>query len=175
MGLAEGEVRYGFESALDGLMDMRNWNPDVLGAERGSLGEYLFARTPRLSVYKLFTRDGFEVHCIPWLRDKEIDFELVNHKDMEFKHWKPSSMKLVFRIPQLHTFIQMTIENGDEADLQLIRFAHHLAEAFVEDLHNKLNVQKEHGVSVKGFYEYACKRMQDGEEVFLPKVYDLET
>jgi len=44
----------------------------------------------------------------------------------------------------------------------------------VDDLCTKLNVQKVHGVSVRGFFDYAEKKMKNGEPVYLPQVYKFE-
>ncbi len=134
LGLAEGMFRYGFENSLDLVMSKRNWNPKTLGGSDGELGSFVFEKSPRLSIYKVFTHRGFEIHCIPWLRNHEIDQEIVNHPDMEFKHWIPGTMKCLFRIAQLHTFVQSYFDVGDEADLELIKYAHNITEDFVEDL-----------------------------------------
>lgn len=174
LGMAEGMYKYGFENSLDILLDKKNWNLAVLGGRESKVGEIECENMPRLSVYKLFTPSGFEVHCIPWLKDKEFEREMHNVPEMEFKVWNPSLMKVVFRISQLHKFIIFNFEHGDEADLELIKYAHNITEAFVDDLSTKLNVQKVHGVSVKGFFDYAEKKMKSGEPVYLPTVYKFE-
>lgn len=174
IGMAEGMFRYGFEDHLDKLLDKSNWNLTKLGGTQTPMGEIECPVQPRLSVYTLFTPDGFEVHCIPWNKDQEFDYELANRPDMDFKYWNPATMKVVFRIAQLHNFIRMYFEHGDEADLALIRYAHNVAEAFVEDLQSKLNVQKVFGVSVRSFFEFAQKRRAAGEDIYLPKVYQFD-
>lgn len=174
LGLAEGMFRYGFENSLDLVTDKRNWNMKTLGGKASPLGEDHFDRTPRLSIYKVFTPRGFEIHCIPWLKNREVDREMVNHPDMEFKLWIPSSMKVLFRISQLHTFIQSYFDVGDEADLELIKHAHNVTEDFVNDLEKKLNVAKVHGISVKGFFDFVEKKHKIGESFFLPRVYDFK-
>jgi hypothetical protein len=68
----------------------------------------------------------------------------------------------------------MYFEHGDEADLQLIRFAHNLTEDFIEQLQAKFRTQKVYGVSVKNFFDFAEKKVKAGEDVYLPSVYTLE-
>jgi len=174
LGLAEGMYKYGFDNSLDSLLDKKNWNLQALGGSENKMGEIQCDKMPRLSIYKLFTNSGFEIHCIPWLKDREFEHEMHNVPEMEFKVWNPNLMKVVFRISQLHKFILFYFEHGDEADLELIRYAHNITENFVDDLCTKLNVQKVHGVSVRGFFDYAEKKMKNGEPVYLPQVYKFE-
>lgn len=173
LGMAEGMFKYGFENSLDTLLDKRNWNLDLLGGEDDGFGNIQCGTPPRISIYKLFTVHGFEIHCIPWLGQKEVDRDLNRHEQFEFKYWRAGSMKVVFRIAKLHTFIRMYFEHGDEADLQLIRFAHNLTEDFIEQLQPKFRTQKVYGVSVKNFFDFADKKLKAGEDVYLPSVYTL--
>ncbi|GAB2676994.1 hypothetical protein [Aliiglaciecola aliphaticivorans] len=172
LGLAEGMFRYGFENSLDDLLDQSNWNPQTLESLPGQLNSIDFVSSPRVSIYKVFTHRGFEVHCIPWMKNQEVDRELINHPDMEFKRWRPSSMKVLFRIAQLHTFIQSYFDIGDEADLELIKYAHNISEDFIDDLQKKLNVVKVHGISVRSLFDVMAKKHKAGEDLYLPKVYD---
>ncbi|GAB5379282.1 MAG: hypothetical protein Alis3KO_12690 [Aliiglaciecola sp.] len=172
LGLAEGMFRYGFENSLDLVLNQGNWNPKMLEGKDGELGSTIFTQSPRLSIYKVFTHRGFEIHCIPWMKNREVDTELINHPDMEFKRWIPSTMKVLFRIAQLHTFVQSYFDVGDEADLELIKYAHNITEDFIEDLQTKLNVKKVHGISIKAFFEVMQKKHKAGEDFYLPKVYD---
>ncbi|WJG10086.1 hypothetical protein [Aliiglaciecola sp. LCG003] len=174
LGLTEGMFRYGFENSLDLVIDQNNWNPVALGGKEEAFGAVKLEQTPRLSIYKVFTHRGFEIHCIPWLKNREIDRDMLNHPDMEFKRWIPASMKVLFRVAQLHTFIQSYFDVGDEADLELIKYAHNISEDFIDDLSKKLNVQKVHGISIKGFFAVMEKKHKAGEDFFLPKVYDFK-
>jgi hypothetical protein len=171
LGLAEGMYKYGFENSLDILLDKKNWNLELLGGRENGIGDIECEKMPRLSIYKLFTQYGYEIHCIPWLKDHEFERELRNVPEMEFKSWNPSLMKVVFRISQLHKFMLYSFEHGDEADLELIKYAHNITEDFIEDLQTKLNIQKVHGISVKGFYGYAEKKFKNGDPIYLPPVY----
>jgi hypothetical protein len=171
LGMAEGMLKYGFENSLDTLTNKKNWNLKLLGGSENASGEIICDNKPRISVYKLFTHHGYEIHCIPWRGNQEFDHDTNNHPDVDFKFWRPNIMKVVFRIAQLHTFIMMYCEHGDEADLQLIRCAHNLAEDFIDNLVPQFDVQKVHGITVKSFFDFAEKRYKAGEEVYLPPVY----
>ena len=172
LGLAEGMYRYGFDNSLDVLLDKRNWNLKKLGGKQGKLGEVECENRPRISIYKLFTKNGFEVHCIPWIGDREFDVAMADHPQMDFKYWNPASMKVVFRISHLHSFIQHYFDHGDEADMMLIKCAHHTSEAFIKDISQKLNTQKVYGISVQGFFEFVETQRQKRAEIYLPKVYN---
>lgn len=172
VGQAEGSFTYGFENALARLQDKKNWNLPLLGGSRDKMGEIRCEQSPRLTVYKLFNQQGFEIHCVPWMEKREVYVEMLEHPKMEFRHWHPVNMRTVFRIPQLHMFIQQYFELGDEADLALIRHVHNLSESFVRDLHTQLNVEKEFGISVKSYFDFVDKKRQSGEPLYLPKVYD---
>lgn len=172
LGLAEGMYRYGFENSLDLLLDKKNWNPKTLKSTEDMMSNVIFEQSPRLSVYKVFRKQGFEIHCVPWLKNRQVDMEYINHPDMEFKHWIPGAMKVIFRISQLHVFIQSYFNVGDDADLELIRYAHNISEDFINDLHTKLNIVKVHGISVKGFFDFVEKKHKAGEDFYMPRVYD---
>lgn len=174
LGMAEGMLKYGFENSLDILTDKRNWNLKNLGGSEDAAGQIICQNKPRLSVYKVFTQHGFEIHCLPWKGSREFDFELANHPQMDFKFWRPGSMKTVFRLSGLHSFIKMYFEHGDEADLQLIRCAHNIAEDFVESLVPQFNTQKVFGVTIQNFFDFAEMKFKAGEEIYLPKVYALQ-
>ena len=174
LGLAEGMFRYGFENSLDLVLNQNNWNPKKLKSTVGELGSNTFEQSPRLSIYKVFTHRGFEIHCIPWLKSHEVDSDYINHPDMEFKRWFPGTMKCLFRVAQLHTFIQSYFDVGDEADLELIKYAHNISEDFVEDLHKKLNVVKVHGITIQAFFDLIKKKHKAGKDFYLPKVYDFD-
>lgn len=171
LGMAEGMLKYGFENSLDVLTNPDNWNVQLLGGKHDGIKVLECQQKPRLSIYKVFTANGFEVHCVPWKGEREFDFELANHPQMDFKFWRPTSMKVVFRLAQLHTFIKMYFQHGDEADLQLIRCAHHIAEEFIDHLIPQFNTQKVYGVSIHNFFEFARKKHQAGEAIYLPNVY----
>jgi plasmid maintenance system antidote protein VapI len=68
----------------------------------------------------------------------------------------------------------MYFEHGDEADLQLIRCAHNIAEEFVERLVPQFDTQKVFGVTVQNFFDFAEMKFKAGEEIYLPKVYALQ-
>jgi hypothetical protein len=173
LAAAEGMMKYGFDNKIDLLLDKNNWNLKRLGGTQDYIGKIECDTSPRLSVYKLFTRHGFEVHCIPWLRDVEVDVPLELNPESDFKRWDPS-MKVVFQVSQLHKFISMYHQHGDEADLDLIRYAHNLTEEFVDSLSKRLNVQKVFGISVKGFFDYSEKKVKESGEVPLPVVYRVD-
>ncbi|AWL12899.1 hypothetical protein HMF8227_02447 [Saliniradius amylolyticus] len=173
LGAAEGMLNYGFGESLKPLLNQRNWNPDMLGGKEDALGDMQFTRKPRISIYKLFTRNGFEIHCIPWVEQREFDQDMAYHPQMDFKVWNVDTMKAVLKIARLHEFIEQYFERGDEADLELIKLAHNITEDFVDQLAPQFDTQKVHGVSVKGFFDFVAKRRETGEEVFLPKVYDI--
>lgn len=172
LGFAEGMLKYGLDNSLDALTNKSNWNLQLLGGTEDFLGDITCENKPRLSIYKVFTRQAFEVHCIPWNGDREFDCPLKGRPEMDFKSWDPASMKVVFRIAQLYDFIKLYYEHGDEADLELIKCAHNISENFVEDLSKKFNTQKVHGISVHAFFEFVGKKKKAGQDIYLPTVYD---
>lgn len=175
LAAAEGAVKYGFENKVDMLLDKTNWNLKKLGGSEDFIGNITCDNSPRISVYKLFTRYGFEIHCVPWLREVEIDYPLSGNPEFEFKRWDPNGMKVVLQVAQLHKFITMFHQHGgDEADLDLIKYAHNLTEDFVESLTKKLNVQKVFGVSVKAYFDYSEKKLKESDDVPLPLVYKVD-
>jgi hypothetical protein len=174
LGMAEGMFKYGFDNSLDILTNKNNWNARLLGGRDDGLGHVDCPNKPRISIYKVFTPQGFEIHCIPWRGTREFDYELSNDPNMDFRFWQPGIMKVVFRLSQMHTFIKLYFQHGDEADLQLIRYAHNLSEDFVDKLVPQFNTQKVYGVSIKGFFDFAEQKHKSGQEIYLPSVYSFQ-
>lgn len=174
LGMAEGMLRYGFENSLNILTNKNNWNVRNLGGRVNAIGEVECDNKPRMSFYKVFTREGFEIHAIPWRGNREFNCELSGFDDMDYKFWNPKLTRVVFRIAHLHQFIKLYFDYGDEADLALIRFAHNIVEDFVDYLTPQFNTKTVYGISVRSFFEFAEKRHKAGSEMYLPTVYDLQ-
>lgn len=169
---AEGHLKYTFDETIAHLNDKSNWNLQLLGGSVDALGQITCEKKPRISIYKIFTREAFEVHVIPWSDDREIDFDLSNRPGMDFKVWIPDRMKVVFRVSEMYNFIKYFREHGDDVDLELIKFAHNIAEDYVERLAGCFDTQKVHGISIRAFFEFAQKKQAAGEDLYIPVVYD---
>lgn len=65
LGMAEGMFNYDFDNSPDTLLDKRNWNLNLLGGTDDGFGYIVCAKPPRISNYKAFTVNGFEIHCVP--------------------------------------------------------------------------------------------------------------
>lgn len=174
LGSAEGIVKYGFDNSFKALIDKRNWNLTVLGGSINRLGEIVCDNKPRLSVYRVVTEEAYELHVLPWARNQEMDDELIDHPHLDFKTWKPSSMKIILRIPGLTHFMLKHLIKYDDADFALLKCAHYIVEDFIDMLSGQFNIQKVYGPTVRGFYEYALEKYNNGEGLYLPRTYETQ-
>jgi len=152
---AEGFINYGFDNAYKRLVDRRNWNYDKLGVpdaidlkkiDHIELVEPI--APPRICLYHVFSSKGYELLAFPYVNDTMIDEYRSDDKNMEFKTWDPSQMKVLVRIAQLHKFIAFTLKNGDDADIALVIHAHLVVNKMIEMLSKEMTVHEIKGMTI---------------------------
>jgi hypothetical protein len=156
---AEGFINYGFDNAYKRITNRRNWNYDKLGVdedielEQVDHIEHLEPLSrPRISLYHVFNRNGYELLAFPYVNDIIIDEYRKDDPKMDFKIWDPSSMKVLVRIGQLHKFIAFEQKSGDNADTALIIHAYSVVNQIIEMLEQEVDVHKIKGISIKAAY-----------------------
>jgi len=159
LGESEGLLTHGFDNAIKRLLDKRNWNLERLDGYIDDHNIIHCEHKPRIALYQVFTERGFELHAIPYAKDREVEQYIKNNKLMEFVVWDPLSMRIILRINQLHKFIAFYFEHGDGADLALILHAHKTVHQVISYLREQLEIVKVEGVSIRAFFETQQKRI----------------
>ncbi|NTS75972.1 hypothetical protein HR060_03750 [Catenovulum sp. SM1970] len=153
----------GFDNALKRILDKHNWNLDLLDGYIDGDNNVHTNKKPRIALYQLFTDRGFEIHCFPYAKDKEIDQFIKNHRLVEFNVWDPMTMKLLCRVNQLHKFITFTCTQGDKGDIALIEYTIELVEDLIGYLKTQVDIVKVDGVSIRQYYQEQQKRLDDDD------------
>ncbi|MER2493975.1 hypothetical protein [Catenovulum sediminis] len=149
----------GFDNALRKICKPTNWNIELLGGYIDANNEIHVDKKPRIAIYQLFTERGFELHCFPYARDKEIDQYVRNHRLMEFVVWDPGTMKVLGRVNQLHKFIDYYFQRGDVADRAVIFHAMHCVNKLIEYMQKHVDVVKVDGVSIEQYFKLQEKKL----------------
>lgn len=156
---AEGFINYGFDNAYKRIINRRNWNYEKLGIEEDidlkivDHIEHIEPITrPKISLYHVFNRNGYELLAFPFVNDIIIDEYRKNDPNMDFQVWDPSDMKVIVRINQLHKFIAFEQKSGDDADTALIIHAYSVVNKVIEMLEQEVNVHKIKGITIKDAY-----------------------
>jgi len=147
----EGIDQHGFDNALKRIVDKRNWNLDLLGGYQKPSGEIVVERKPRLAIYRLYTVRGYEVHCFPLAKDKEVDQYTKDHPMMEFSLWDPHSMRNLINVAKLKEFVIFASTKGDKADQALVKHAHKVTEGVINTLAQHVEIVKDEGNNIGQF------------------------
>ncbi|AWB65191.1 hypothetical protein C2869_01450 [Saccharobesus litoralis] len=151
----------GFDNALKRILNKHNWNLEALGGYIDDNNEVHADKKPRLALYQVFTERGFEIHCFPLAKNKEIDQYVRGHRLMEFNTWDPGTMRLLCRINQLHQFIAFYFQSGDKADRALIDYAGKLVHKVISYMQKHIDVVKVDGVTIEDFMKQQEKLLDD--------------
>ena len=159
-GELDGLLSHGFESGFTMLLNKKNWNPKVLGGTKQENGEYQFAKKPKVSLRHIYTDMGYELHCFPMIANERINFALVNNKFSPFKQWLPEAQRRLFRVNHLANFIIQTVQNGDEADKELVKHIFIRVCELLNILQEQLDVQEIKGYSIAEFIQEVKKKSE---------------
>lgn len=150
---AEGFMQYGFDNALKRIIDRKNWNFDALGIPEGVDKTQLEVnidpiRRPKICLYHVFSRSGYELLAFPYLNNKIVDDYINNDPRLDFKTWDPSQLKQVIKFSEFHKFIAFTLNNGDDADMALVIHAHNVVNRVIATLMREVDVHEVKGMSI---------------------------
>ena len=92
------------------------------------------------------------MHCFPIINQAPQALIKRFDADSPFKEFNPSSLGPLLSIPKLKDFIAMTIHYGDEADMELLKYAHILLEQLTDLLTTSLHVVENSGQSIQQIF-----------------------
>ncbi|NQY87124.1 MAG: hypothetical protein HRT51_05125 [Colwellia sp.] len=149
----DGILSHGFDSAYKTILDRNTWNLPALNGYRDSDGYIQVKIKPKLILRHDYNDMGYELHCYPIIDGKRINRPLVREHNSPFQIWLPESMRMLFRINSLVAFSIFTYQNGDEADLALVKYAYYRVEKLIKILSESFELVEVEGYSIAEFYQ----------------------
>jgi hypothetical protein len=137
----EGTFTDGFDNNIKYLLNEKNWNLD--NCKHGK---------PPIALKKHCNQYAFDLHCFPIVNEEPQ--ALINPFDAgsPFKEFNPCILGPLLSIPKISDFIGVTIHCGDEADLELLKYAHMLIEQLMGLLTTSLQVVDISGQSIQEIF-----------------------
>lgn len=148
----EGTFTDGFDNNIKYLLNKKNWN--ITRCEEGK---------PPIVLKKHCHQYAFDLHCFPIVNAEPQALIKPFDVNSPFKEFNPSSLGPLLSIPKLSDFISVTIRCGDEADMELLKYAHILVEQLIDLLTRTLAVVENSGQSIQEIFlsvEQQLKSMQ---------------
>jgi len=145
----EGTFTDGFDSNIKYLLNKKNWY----------LANCIQSKPP-IALKKSCHQYAFDLHCFPIVN--QVPQALIKPFDAAspFKEFNPSSLGPLLSIPKLRDFIAMTIHYGDEADMELLKYAHILVEQIVDLLTSSLHVVENSGQSIHQIFLSVAQQLK---------------
>ncbi|GAC18323.1 hypothetical protein [Paraglaciecola arctica] len=134
----EGTFSDGFDNNIKYLLNKKNWH--LVNCKQGK---------PPISLKKHCNQYAFDLHCFPIVNDEPQALIKPYDTNSPFKEFNPSSLGPLLSIPQLSDFMSVTIRCGDEADMELLKYAHMLLEQLIDLLSASLQVVENSGQSIQ--------------------------
>jgi len=162
----DGILTHGFDSSYKQILDRNTWNLQALKGHRDSDGIIHVKIKPQIILQHHYNDMGYELLCFPLIKGERITQPLVHDSYCPFQVWLPGSMGTLFRISCLVAFSIFTYQSGDEADLELIKFAYFLVNNLIEILSESFDIIEVEGYSIAEFYQEIIHRngnLQDND------------
>lgn len=141
----------GFESGYKTLFNRTNWNLTYLKGHTDITGEIHTERKPKISLRHIYNEQHYELHCFPVVQGERVNRTLQDHDFCSFTAWQPESMRTLFRLSNLVSFIIYAFRNGDEADMALIKYAHKRVSQLISTLSESFDVLDVRGFNIAKF------------------------
>ena len=149
---------HGFQSAFKDIIDPKHWNLSVVDGHVDKAGKIQVNKKPQIILHHKYTDMGYELHCYPVIDGEPIMTALINNPYSPFKSWYPEFMQRLFRIRSFVNFCVQAYQNGDEADLALIKFAFISVKKQIETLSESFDVIDVKGYNIAQFYHQITLR-----------------
>jgi len=158
LGDLDGILIHGFDSAYKQVLDRSNWNLALLKARKAPDGTLQVKQKPQIILRHEFNDMGYELHCYPAIDGETITLDMIAEGNCPFNTWIPEKMQMLFRVNSLVAFAIYSFQSGDEADIALLKFAHHKVEELIKNLSESFQIVVVKGYSIAEFYQEIAKR-----------------
>lgn len=146
----EGTFTDGFDNNIKHLLDKTNWQ--LANCEQGK---------PKVALKKHCNHYAFDLHCFPLINGEPQALVKPYADNSPFIDFNPASLGPLLSIPKLADFIRVTIKCGDEADLELLKYAHMLVEQLTELLTARLRVTENSGQTIQELVNAIEQQLKD--------------
>lgn len=154
----EGIMTHGFDTPYKRLFNKNCWNLELLGGYTDELGNVQVKIKPKIYLRHFYSDQHYELHCYPVIQGERITKGITAHPMCAFSNWVPESMQMLFRVNSLVSFIIYGFEQGDQADLELIKYAHIKVSELVENLNESFDVVTIKGLNIAEFCQELKRR-----------------
>jgi len=146
----EGTFTDGFDNNIKYLLNKKNWH--LANCNQGK---------PSVALKKHHNQYAFDLHCFPVLKGEPQALIKPFDADSPFLEFNPSALGPLLNIPKLSDFISLTIRHGDEADMELLKYAHMLLEQLIDLLSKSLHVVENGGKSIQELFLYIDQQLKE--------------
>jgi hypothetical protein len=154
----DGILSHGFDSSYKTILNRNTWNLPALNGYRDSDGNVHVKIKPKLILRHTYNDMGYELQCFLVVDGERINHPLVREHTSPFQIWLPDSMRMLFRINSFVAFSIFTYQNGDKADLALVKYAYNLVEKLINILSESFELVEVEGYSIAKFYQEIAQR-----------------
>lgn len=161
IGDLDGILTHGFESGYKNLLKKNTWNMEKLGGYKDDNDNWQVHVKPKISLRHVYNEMGFELHCYPVVGGDRINRNMINDPRCPFKTWIPETMRRLFRVNSFVPFAIFSVQNGDEADIELIKYLYVRVKELINLLEEQFNVIDVRGYNIAEFYQEINRRNGD--------------
>jgi hypothetical protein len=146
----EGTFTDGFDNNIKYLLNKKNWH--LANCNKGK---------PTIALRKHCNQYAFDLHCFPIVNDEPQAIIQPFDANSPFKEFNPSSLGPLLSIPMLSDFVSVTTRCGDDADMELLKYAHTLVEQLISLLTGSLHVVDNSGQSIQEVFLTIEQQIKD--------------
>jgi hypothetical protein len=158
IGDLDGILTHGFDSAYKQILNKNSWNLALLGASKSSDGSIEVKNKPQIVLRHEFNDMGYELHCYPAIEGQVVSQSMINKGNCPFNNWLPEKMQMLFRINSLVAFAIYSFQNGDEADIALLKYAHYKVDELITTLSESFQIIGVKGYNIAEFYQEIVRK-----------------
>ena len=163
LGELEGILTQGFDSPYKQIFNKNLWNLPFLGGYQDKSGNIKVKKRPQIALKHHFSEQNYELLCYPVVDGERINHSLLNHPLCSFINWQVESMRILFKIKGLITFITFSFQSGDEGDMALIKYAHLKIEKLITTLNESFDIVEIKGYNLAEFCREISRRKQSND------------
>ncbi|NQY35452.1 MAG: hypothetical protein HRT37_10870 [Alteromonadaceae bacterium] len=152
VGELDGILTHGFDSGYKHILDPHTWNLSLLGGSRDPFGNIEVKNKPQIMLQHSYDDTTYELHCFPVVNGERFDEAAKGDPMCPFVIWQPQTMRMLFRISSLTSFMMYNFQSGDEADFELIKFAHFKVQKLISILRESFDIIDIKGYNIAEFY-----------------------
>ena len=146
----EGTFTDGFDNNIKYLLNKKNWN--LANCNQGK---------PAVALKKHHNQYAFDLHCFPIINGEPQALIKPFDADSPFFDFNPAVLGPLLNIPKLSDFVSVAIRHGDEADIELLKYAHMLVEQLISLLSKSMHVVENSGQTIQQLFLYIDQQLKD--------------